>query len=567
MPSALADGDSAVRVLEVTAGAAALLAVLFPHLAGLEVSQVADCGDAVVIFASVGGALARCPRCGRESSRVHGRYQRLVADGAAGGRPLLIALSVRRFRCTDPLCAKATFAEQAEGLCARYLRRTLPLRETLARFGLELAGRAGARLAAGLGIPVHSSTVLRLVAALPGPPAAAAPRVTGVDDFALRKGRVYGTVVTDAETGQVIDLLPDREAATLEEWLKARPSPEVICRDRAGAYADGARQGAPGAVQVADRWHLWHNLAQHAARTAARHRECLREPAPEGEHGREQEPAREPEQEQQREQERGREQQRGEHAGARRVRERYEQVRVLRAQGTYLREIARLTGMSYGAAQRFARAAAAGKTADEVVAAAFGRRSALDDFKPYLLRRAAEGAGPRQLHAEIRAQGCTAGYPAIRHFLQTRTTRPARTASPRPRPAPGPPKTTEIAGWILRNPAALTSEEQASLDRARQRCPHLDALAGHAAAFAKLLTTRKGSLDDWISAVEADDQPDLRSFTAGIRRDYDAVANALTLPYSSGRVEGAVNKIKMIKRQMYGRASFDLLRRRVLHAN
>jgi hypothetical protein len=197
--------------------------VLFPHLSGLEVSRVDDAGDSVLAFASVRGVTARCPKCGEPSSRVHGRYQRLVADGAAGGRPLLIALSVRRFRCTSPACPRVTFVEQAEGLTGRYLRRTLPLRELLARFGLELAGRAGARLAAVLGIAVHSSTILRLVMALPDPVVTAAPQVTGVDDFALRKGRVYGTVVADAESGKVIDLLPDREAATLEDWLKAAP--------------------------------------------------------------------------------------------------------------------------------------------------------------------------------------------------------------------------------------------------------------------------------------------------------------------------------------------------------
>ena len=566
MPSA------ACRVLEVSGQGEELLFMLFPHLRGLRIGQVEDTGDTVVIRACCRAAEAWCSLCGAVSSRVHGGYARVVADGAAGGRPVLIVLSVRRFRCPEPSCPRVTFAEQAAGVSARYRRRSVPLLGMLAGFGLELAGRAAARLAGTLGVPVHSSTVLRLVMALPDPPVTAAPEVTGVDDFALRKGHVYGTVIADAESGKVADLLPGRDAATLAAWLKARPGAEVICRDRASAYADGAAAGAPAATQVADRWHLWHNLGEYAEKTVVAHRGCLTgaagEPAAGGQDappgqlpdtGPAAAPPREPD---------GLRDVCGrERVLVARTRERYDAVHTLLDAGHSQQDTALILGLDRTTIARFAHAPGP----DALLVKATSRDSKLDPFKPYLNRRWNQGITTAAvLHAELAAQGWTGHLHAVERYLRQFRAADGRTPegrAPTPAPAAPPvPKTRQITRWLMTRPDRLGPGEQAQLAAITAACPHLEALAGHIRGFAEMMTRRQGllALEDWLTRVEADDQPQLHSFATGIRRDQQAVTAGLALPWTSAAMEGNVNKIKMLKRQMYGRAGFPLLRKRVI---
>ena len=435
----------------------------------------------------------------------------------------------------------------------------------LAGFGLELAGRAAARLAGTLGIAVHPATVLRLVAAVPDPQVTAAPEVLGVDDFALAKGQVYGTVLVDMRTGDVVDLLPDREAATLEAWLTAHPGAGIICRDRAGNYAEGARDGAPEAIQVADRWHLWHNLAEYAEKTVAAHRGCLKDQP--GDAGGDATPgiAGTLEQEPPRQAEAGPLAPDGfldacgrQRRLVTRTRERYAEIRQQLDAGESLSAISRVTGLDRKTVQRFARAG----SAEELLGKATSRESKLDEFTPYLHRRWNEGiTDAAQLHAELREQGWAGSEKTVRRYV-----RPFRQAIAAPGPAPAVPKTRQITRWLLTRPDHLQPAERAQLEAIRARCLHIDALAGHVTAFAEIMTARTGSrdLESWLAAAEADDQAGLRSFTIGIRNDQQAVTNGLTLYWNSGKVEGTVNKIKMIKRQMYGRAGCGLLRKRVI---
>jgi transposase len=398
---------------------------------------------------------------------------------------------------------------------------------------------------------VSRMTLIRLIRALPDPALATAPRVLGVDEFALRRGHRYGTVLVDVEARRPVDILPERSADAFAAWLAGHPGTQLICRDRAGCYSDGGARGAPDAIQVADRWHLWHNLGEAVEKAVARHRQHLTaaaaaasapaapaDPAPAAPAA----PRRD--------------------RTAVRTRARHADVHSLLAAGCSIGAIAAELGLAHNTVRRFARAA---DPEELLVHDGTGRRRGmLDAYEPYLRERWNSGAtNATLLWREIRAGGYRGGYSRVHDYLA-----PFRQTTRMPAPARRRPKPRTVASWIMTRPGTLPDDDQAELDAILAASPELATLTAHIRDFAALMTQRRGrDLEHWMTAATASSEPALKSFVTGLRADQDAVTAGLTLQWSSGSVEGHINRIKMLKRQMYGRANPDLLRRRALLAD
>ena len=344
-----------------------------------------------------------------------------------------------------------------------------------------------------------------------------------------------------------------REAGDFAEWLRAHPGVEVICRDRSGAYADGARDGAPDAIQVADRWHRWDNRCQHVERLVATHHACLAEPVL---------PALDSDAE------RHDPVQSGvslwpDTPRIENTRQRYDRTRGLRDQGLSMGAIGRESDLNFKTVRRYLRA----DSVDSLLAGGV-RVSVLDSYKPYLRNRLTDGVrNATLLHGEITKQGYAGGYKTLSRYLQPLRFIDAATLEALP-PRSSPPAVRQVTGWITGLPSHLNPEDAQRLHVIRARCPELDATVRHVAGFARMIKDLSGdenTLTKWMAAVDAD-LPVLRSFTRGLRRDLDAVVAGLTLEYNSGAVEGTVNRIKQLKTAMYGRAKPDLLRKLVLLA-
>jgi transposase len=515
-------------------------------------------------------AAAECPSCATPSYHIHSCYTRTIADLPWGGSAVRLLLQVRKFFCRTMTCPQRIFTERLPQVVAPYARKTARLTEVLRLIGLALGGTAAARLAVRLGLPVSATTLLRLITAT-GQPAVPIPRALGIDEWAWRRSSRYGTLLCDLETHAVVDLLPDRSADSVAAWLQAHPGVEIVSRDRSGLYSDGVTRGAPTAIQVADRFHLLKNLGDALEQFFLQKRQCLKDAASALAHAQAtaSDPAATPLIPTTRP--RVPWQQRAEDASLARHAQRiaaYDQILALRAKGVAVADIARIVGVSRRTVYRYVRFASPPQRKEPGP-----RKTPLDPYKAYLISRWQEGCqNAQRLWREIRTQGYAHSSAPVQRFvklyLREVTAAGAAGAGALPRTLPARPLTArQVALLFLRRPVDLTETQQALLKHLRDGDSTIAASYMLTQAFAEMLRERQGErLEAWIEEVARSDNRELRRFASGLQEDQAAVTAGLTLEWSNGPTEGHIHRLKLLKRQMYGRAGFVLLRQRILHA-
>ncbi|NTV62707.1 MAG: ISL3 family transposase, partial [Oscillochloris sp.] len=439
-------------------------------------------------------AAPACPRCARAGPRVHSRYTRTLADLPWADVAVQVQLHVRKCFCVTETCSRRIFCERVPQLAQPWARRTRRLAAHQERIGVALGGAAGERLADDLDQPASRDSLIRLVRAhdLPAPPT---PRILGVDDWARRKGHTYGSILIDLERGEIIDLLPDRSAESFAQWLREHPGVEVISRDSASSYAEGARSGAPNAVQVADRWHLLKNLGDALVKLFDHHRglietqlgppaavappadpggapaqepvPAVQEPAPTGS----MEPPGATTDEPQLREPAATSPARGAGPDVQRERRRarYEEICQLYAVGWRISAIAERVGLHRDTVRAYLQAPSFPERQPHT-----RQPSQLDPFKPYILERwNAGGHTGSVILREIQAQGYQGGASTVLAYItQLRKAadippmrRVGVTAAPISDPAQQVPSSRELSWLVLRRSEKLEPEEQTQLEQ------------------------------------------------------------------------------------------------------
>ena len=469
------------------------------------------------------------------SQRIHGPIWRQLLDLPSHGRTVHVRIAVRRFRCVNSGCSVQIFAERLDqAIAPPSARRTGRLETIVHRLGIALGGRPASSLAKLLMVPISKDTLLRVVRqrALP---ALTLTRVVGIDDWAWRRGHGAGTIVCDLERRQIIDLLPDREVATVSAWLAAHPGIEIVARDRGGGYAEAAKRGAPMAVQVADRWHLLENASAAFLDAVRRHMRQIREAI--GISGVDPNVLTAAEKRQ--------------FEGWERRKQTSDTVLALKGNGVTIKDIVRRTGLARQTIRQIVRGAGA-----DVFRI---RESSLDAFAVTL---EAEWTAGCRMGAELWRRLRTKGFSGSLRVVSEWATRKRHDEADklgRPRKVPA---ARRIARMMTTQRDAPSKDVASLLASIETAVPMLVTARDLVDRFHDMVRHRKpADLDAWIETAK---KSAIASLANGIAADYAAVRAALIEPWSSGQVEAQIHKLKLVKRQMYGRANLDLLRARLV---
>lgn len=539
-----------------------LTQLLFPEVLNVHSVEMVPETMILTVKANSVQTTACCPDCWSNSERIHSRYQRQVADLPLAGQAVTVYLQARRYFCDNPTCARQTFVERLPDFVAPFARRSRRLAEQQRQTGLALGGKAGSRLLHRLVMPTSGDTLLRLIRTTQLP-AHSTPRVLGLDDWAWTKGQRYGTILVDLERHEPVDLLPDRSATTVTIWLQARPGVEIISRDRAQNYIEGITQGAPTATQVADRWHLMKNWRETLEHLLTRQPACLtaaasveppvvpvpNEPPPERIKGETNSTVSLSKAEQRRQ------------ATHQRRLARYQQVLDFHQQGLAQKLIAQRLGLSPKTIRRYLKA-------DHLPEITRQRRpGVLAPYLDYLQARWQVGChNGAQLWREIKKLGYAGGQTTVAAWVsaQRKQLDPQQLGNQSHKR----PWSARAVAWLLvKPPDKLKPDEKTTVERVLQASDPVRRAYHFGQTFLRLVRQRyHKALGPWLMAALESDVTDLRQFAKSLIQDQAAVQAALSLPWSNGQVEGQVNRLKLIKRQMYGRAEFDLLKLRFLAA-
>lgn len=505
---------------------------------------------------------ACCPACGTLSRRIHSRYQRKLADLPWATFTVRVHLHVHKWHCASTACPRKIFTERLPTVAPPWARRTTRLAAAHRQLALVAGGLPASRLSASLHLPLGKDALLTALRRT-SRPFAGEPRVVGIDDFAFRKRTWYGTILVDLEAHRVLDVLPDREAKTVGQWLQAHPSVQVVSRDRAACYAEAANLGAPEAEQVADRWHLLKNLGEAVLGTLQRHHReihaAFRPPPiriPPVHHSVLDELPISTTARQEQAKVLSRECRQKRHAD----------IHRLRGQGCSITKIAGTLGLARGTVYKYL------ASPDCPERRRVRRRGKLDAYYDVLLRRWNEGChSATALRQELLERGVMLGRSTIRRLtteLRRRQELPAgytrRDGGFVVLNTPVPDVRT-LAFLVLRRPEHLGEVERRDLDTLMTAAPMVHDVVVLAWEFAAMVHARDaGGLFDWVKRAETCGAVEFKAFASGLFLDWTAVRAALSSPWSNGQTEGQVNKLKTLKRQMYGRAKLDLLRARLL---